>query len=147
MPAYLPVTQSFYNFWKIAPVFKTDKFYLLGHTQGLSPTDNFEFLADYNIVPGIHFLTELAGLSAKELPPASLQIGDQLIFKLDLSNQFDPKAVLIFKGDLEIGYIKKNHCKVFHKPGAENLKIFVKAIEKNGRIKKVFVKVKRHSSN
>ena len=105
------------------------------------PTDNFEFLADYNTVPGLHFLTDLAGLSAKELSPESIQIGDELIFKLDSSNLFDPEAVLIYKGDLEIGYIKKIHCKVFHKPGAEILKILVKAIEKNGRIKKVFVKV------
>ncbi len=136
-----PDIQSFYNFWEIEPQFKADKFYILGHTQGLLPTDNFEFLADYNIVPGIHFLTELAGLSAKELSPTSLQIGDELTFKLDPTNQFDPEAVLIYKGDLEIGYIKKIHCKVFHKPGAENLKIFAKAIEKNGKIKKVFVKV------
>ena len=86
-------------------------------------------------------MTELAGLSAKDLSPESLQIGDELIFKLDPSNQFDPDAVLIFKGELEIGYIKKIHCKVFHKPGAKNLKIFVRAIKKNGKIKKVFVKV------
>ena len=65
------------------------------------------------------------GLNAKDLSPESLQIGDELIIKLDPSNQFDPDAVLIFKGELEIGYIKKIHCKVFHKPGAKNLKIFV----------------------
>ena len=86
-------------------------------------------------------MTKLAGLSTKELSPATLQIGDELIFKFDSSNHFEPEAVLIYKDNLEIGYIKKIHCKVFHKPGAENLKIFVRAIEKNGKIKKVFVKV------
>ena len=58
-------------------------------------------------------MTELAGLSAKELSPESLQIGDELIFKLDPSNQFEPEAVLIYKGDLEIGYIKKSIAKSF----------------------------------
>ena len=42
-----PDIQLFYNFWEIEPQHKDDKFYMLGHTQGLQPTDNFEFLADY----------------------------------------------------------------------------------------------------
>ncbi len=56
-----PDIQNFYDFWEIEPQFKDDKFYLLGHTQGLLPTDNFEFLADYKPVEGLHFLTEIAG--------------------------------------------------------------------------------------
>jgi hypothetical protein len=136
-----PDVQIFYNFWEIEPQFIDDKFYLLGHKQGLLPTDNFEFLADYNIVPNLHFLTELAGLSTYQLSGNSLSVGDILRFEIDKENKYDNEAVKVFKGSLEIGYVKKIHCKVFHKPGAEKLKLSVKALDKNGKIKKVFIKV------
>ena len=136
-----PDIQSFYDFWEIEPEHKDDKFYMLGHTQGLQPTDNFEFLADYNIVEGLHFLTELAGLSAYQLPSGTLKEGDILRFQLEPDNIYDSEAVTIFKGETEIGHIKRIHCKIFHKPGAEKLKITVKAVDKNGIIKKAFIKV------
>jgi HIRAN domain len=136
-----PDIQNFYNFWEIDPHYKEDKFYLLGHTQGLLPTDNFEFLADYNIVDGLHFLTEIAALSKYKLPADTLEVGDTLRFEVDKKNEHDPDAVKIFKNKDEIGYVKKIHCRVFHKPGNEKLKLSVKAIDKNGTIKRVFVKV------
>ncbi len=136
-----PDIQAFYNFWEIDPQYKEDKFYLLGHTQGLLPTDNFEFLADYNIVDRLHFLTEIAALSINKLPSNILTVGDTLRFEVDKKNEHDPNAVKIFKNKDEIGYVKKIHCKVFHKPGNEKLRLSVKAIDKNGTIKRVFVKV------
>ena len=136
-----PDIQSFYDFWEIEPEHKDDKFYMLGHTQGLQPTDNFEFLADYNLVDGLHFLTELAGLSTYQLPSGSLKEGDVLRFELDKNNEFDKEAVTVFKGDTEIGHIKRIHCKVFHKSGSENLKLSIKSVDKNGIIKKAFIKV------
>ncbi|HEY4206943.1 MAG TPA: HIRAN domain-containing protein [Puia sp.] len=136
-----PDIQRFYTFWEIDSQYQDNKFYLLGHTQGLLPTDNFEFLAEYNIVDGLHFLTEVAGSSTNKLPAATLSEGDILRFEIDKDNEHDPEAVKVYKDDLFIGYIKKVHCRVFHKPGAENLKLFVKAIDKNGIIKRVFIKV------
>jgi hypothetical protein len=136
-----PDIQTFYDFWEIEPRHKDDKFYMLGHTQGLQPTDNFEFLADYNIVDGLHFLTELAGLSTYKLPSGTLKEGDALRFELDKDNEHDSHAVTVFKEDLEIGHIKKIHCRVFHKPGAEKLKLSIKSVDKNGVIKKAFIKV------
>ena len=136
-----PDVQNFYRFWEIEPEHQDDKFYLLGHTQGLLPTDNFEFLADYKIVDGLHFLTEIAGLSNLQLPSDALAIGDILQFKTEPANQYDPEAVMVFKDNKLIGYIKKVHCKIFYKPGAERLKLTVKALDKNGIIKKVFLKV------
>jgi len=136
-----PDIQSFYDFWEIEQAHKDDKFYMLGHTQGLQPTDNFEFLADYNLVEGLHFLTELAGLSTYQLPYGTLKEGDILRFELDKENEYDLEAVTIFKDDTEIGHIKRIHCKVFHKFGAEKLKLAVKSVDKNGIIKKVFIKV------
>jgi len=136
-----PDIQNFYSFWEIDPLQKENKFYLLAHTQGLLPTDNFEFLADYNPVEGLHFVTELAGLSKYMLPSDTLQLGDELRFEIDEKNEYDKEAVMVYKNDKLVGYIKKIHCRVFHKAGANRLKLSVKAIDKNGIIKRVFVKV------
>lgn len=138
-----PDIQTFFDFWEIEPQYKDDKFYLLGHTQGLQPTDNFEFLADYNVVDGLHFLTELAGLSSYQLPAGTLKEGDVLRFELDTNNEHDPEAVTVFKDDKEIGHIKRIHCRVFHKTGAKDLKLTIKSVDKNGIIKKAFIKVFR----
>jgi HIRAN domain len=113
----------------------------LGKTQGLVPTDNFEFLAEYNLTPDIHFLTELASLSSLQLPKGTLQIGDTLRFEKEPANSNDPYAVKVFKGDKEVGYIKKIHSKVFYESGADKLKLTVKAIDQNGVIKRAFLKV------
>lgn len=136
-----PDIQSFYDFWEVDQQHKENKFYMLGHTQGLQPTDNFELLADYNLVDGLHFLTELAGLSSYQLPSGTLREGDILRFELDKKNEHDIEAVTVFKQEQEIGHIKRIHCKVFHKPGAENLKLSLKSVDKNGIIKKAFIKV------
>lgn len=136
-----PDVQDFYDFWEIEPQYKDDKFYLLGHTQGLLPTDNFEFLAEYKISPTLHFLTELAGLSQYKLLPGEVKVGDVLTFKLDNENKFDGNAVKVICGAKEIGFIKKIHCSVFHQDKSHELKLTVKAFDKNGLIKRVFIKV------
>lgn len=141
-----PDIQAFYDFWEIEPAYKDDKFYMLGHTQGLQPTDNFEFLADYNLAEGLHFLTELAGLSNYRLPAGTLKEGDILRFELEDNNEYDSEAVTVFKGEKEVGLIKKIHCRVFRKPGSERLKLSVKSVDKNGLIRKVFIKVSLRSS-
>ena len=133
--------QSFYDFWEIDPKFKDDKYYLLAHTQGLSTTDNFEFLADYNPINGLHFMTELANVANKNIKAGTLISGDSLRYELDAKNEHDQWAVKVFRGQEELGYIKKIHCKVFHKPGGENLKLSIKALDQNGVIKRIFVKV------
>jgi hypothetical protein len=136
-----PDIQSFFNFWEVDETKAKDKFYLLGKTQGLLATDNFEFLAEYHLSPDLQFLTELASLSQLQLPKGSVQIGDQLRFEKDLKNPSDKFAVKAYKEELFVGYIKKIHCQVFHEPGGENLTITVKAIDQNGYIKRVFIKV------
>lgn len=133
--------QSFYDFWEIESQFKNDKFYLLGHTQGLLPIDNFEFLADYEPIEGLHFLTDLAGLSHNHVSPSTIQPNDSLRFELDIENRHDDNAVSVFKDDIFLGHIKKIHCKIFHKLNADRLQLKVKAVEKNGRLKRIFVKV------
>lgn len=136
-----PDIQSFFKFWEVDETKAQDKFYLLGKTQGLVPTDNFEFLAEYHLTPNVHFLTELASLSSLQLPKGTLQINDELRFEKEPTNSNDPFAVKVFKGDKEVGYIKKIHSKVFYEPGADKLKLTVKAIDQNGVIKRAFLKV------
>ncbi len=133
--------KDFLDFWEIDPKYKDEKFYLLAHTQGLSPTDNFEFLADYNRVKSLCFLTDMASLSVLKLPAGTIQKGDQLTYHLEKDNAHDKDAVKVFKGDTHIGYIKKIHSRVFHKKGIGTFKLTVKAVEQNGIITRVFVKV------
>ncbi len=132
---------DFYDFWEIDNKFKDDKFYLLAHTQGLNPTDNFEFLADYNPNKSLRFLTDLASLSSLKLSADSVKPGDILTYKMEPDNEFDDKAVKVFKGDKEVGYIKKIHSRVFYKQKGSLLKLIVKAVEQNGIIKRIFLKV------
>jgi hypothetical protein len=132
---------DFLEFWEIDKRFKDDKYYLLAHTQGLNPTDNFEFLADYNPTKSLRFLTDLAGLSVLKLPAKSLKPGDILTYSHEPDNVHDKYAVKIFKGNQHIGYIKKIHSKVFHKVHKKCFVLKVKAVEENGIIKQVFVSV------
>jgi hypothetical protein len=132
---------TFLDFWEVERDKAQDKFYLLGKTQGLVATDNFEFLAEYKLIPETHFLTELASLTKNLLPNGTLEIGDVLHFEKDTGNEYDKYAIRVLKGEKFIGYIKKYHCKIFHEVGAEKLKLSVKAIEQNGFIKRVFVRV------
>ncbi len=136
-----PDINSFYKFWEVDADKAQDKFYLLGKTQGLVSTDNFEFLADYKLVPGLHFLTEIAGLSKLQLPKGTFQIGEELQYELEPDNTKDKLAVKLLKHGREVGYIKKYHSKVFHDAGNSRLRLTVKAIDQNGVVKRVFIKV------
>lgn len=138
-----PDVDTFYKFWEIDKEKADDRFYLLGKTQGLVPTDNFEFLAEYKLIPNLHFLTDIAALSINDpkLTRDTIKVGDKLRFELEPNNPQDNFAVKVYKDDLPIGYIKKYHCKVFHEVGSERLNLTVKAIEQNGFIKKIFAKV------
>ena len=132
---------DFLQFWEVDPKYKDDKFYLLAHTQGLNPADNFEFLADYNPSKKLRFLTDLASLTVVKLDAGMIKNDDVLRYELDKGNEHDRFAVKVFKGDLLIGYIKKVHSRVFHKKGALNLTLKVKSVDQNGVIKRAFVKV------
>lgn len=132
---------DFYDFWQINREFVDDKYYMLAHTQGLLPTDNFEFLADYNPVNNISFMTDLAGLTGLKIPKGAVHIGDELLIQYERKNEFDKYAVRLLKNELVVGYIKKIHCKIFHKRKGYELKVIVKAIDENGIIKRIFAKV------
>ena len=136
-----PDVQKYLDFWAIDAKYKDDKFYLLAHTQGILSTDNFEFLAEFNPIKGLSFISEICGLSYLKLPSDFLSVGEELIWKLDKSNKYDSDAVNVFKGSTYIGNVKLVHCNVFHKTGKQKLRIRVKSIEKNGHLNRVFINV------
>ncbi|MFT3739534.1 MAG: hypothetical protein QM786_12310 [Breznakibacter sp.] len=131
---------DFYRFWKIAPQYKHDNFYMLAYTQGLLPIDNFEFLADFNPVAGLSFVTELSGLSSINPAPDCISVGNTLSYQLDPSNPYDHHSVKVFKDDLLLGYVKKVHSRVFHKT-QKTFSLTVRHIERNGMLKRVFFSV------
>ncbi|KAA6341260.1 hypothetical protein EZS27_010916 [termite gut metagenome] len=133
--------QKYYDYWEIEQAFKNDKYYLLAQTQGLLSTDNFEFVAEYNPIQNLRFISEICGLSHINLPSGLLNAGDELQWKLEKENSYDPYAVQLFKNGKEIGYVKTIHSKVFYHQNSCNIKIQVKSIEQNGYIKRVFIKI------
>ncbi|HCN83724.1 MAG TPA: hypothetical protein DIT07_08890 [Sphingobacteriaceae bacterium] len=131
---------TFLDFWEIPHKYADDKLYLLAHTQGWLPTDNFEFLADFNPTKKACFVTDLAGLTRLSIPSDRIAINDILTFKT-IPMKEDKYAVQVYKDDLFLGYIKKIHNRIFYKKTSHKLKIKVKAIEKNGILKRVFLKI------
>lgn len=136
-----PDVKDFYDFWHIDTSKKDDKFYMLAFTQGLLPTDNFEFLADFNPKEGLVFVTEIAGLSKTQVKSDDLSVGDIITYELDPHNEIDKFAVKLFKGNLFLGYIKLIHNRVFYKKSKMKPKLTVQSIEKNGIIKRAFIRV------
>lgn len=125
------------KFWEA--INTTDKFDLLALTQGLLPTDNFEFLGVYNPSKGFKFVSDLAGLTGLSLEKGTIAVGDVFNYEIE-SNQdgFKGWAVKVFKGNQHVGYIKNVHTNIFIK-ATNKIKLTVKALEQNGVIKNVFV--------
>lgn len=135
---------DFLRFWEAENV--TDMFDVLALTQGKSPTDNFEFLADYetNTQPIQSFITDLAGVYFQKLDAGSIYKGEILSFQKEPHNEFDKEAVAVYKGTLKLGYIKRVHNRVFHNPLYE-IRLSVKSFEQNGTIKQIMAKVEVHT--
>jgi len=133
--------QKYYDFWEIKPEYKEDKYYLLAHTQGLLATDNFEFLADYSPVKNLSFMSEICGFSYNRISPNILKEDDDLRWEFERQNEYDNKAVKVFKQSTFLGYVKIVHSGIFYKPGGKSLKIKVKSIDSNGFLNRVFIKI------
>ena len=131
--------KDFYNFWNIDLSKKENKYYMLAFTQGLLPTDSFEFLADFNPVKNLSFITEITNLTESQISSDKVSIGDILKYELEPENKYDKNAVRVFKNDLFLGRIKLIHCNVFHKT-KKSFSLNVQGIEKNGVLKRIFVK-------
>lgn len=136
-----PDRPEFLQFWEAEYV--VDIFDMLAFTQGKSPSDNFEFLADFLTVKTnkLTFITDLAGLSYLKISAGTVKIGDKLTYKKEIDNVFDKNAIAVFWGNVKLGYIKRIHNKVFNLK--RTLQLTVKAIDQNGIIKQIFVKVEK----
>ena len=131
--------QEYYSFWEVPKAAQKDTYRLLAYTQGILPTDNFEFLAEYYGVRGVRFVSELTGLSINQLENSSLQEGDDLEWKFESQNEFDSKAIALYKKGQMIGHVKRIHCHVFHLPCSNLLKVKVKKVEHNGHISRALI--------
>lgn len=132
-------SKEFYNFWNIDVSKVNHKFYMLAFTQGLLPTDNFEFLADFNPVKNLSFVTEITNLTESKINSDQVNIGDVLRYELEPENHYDKNAVKVFKDDFYLGHVKLIHCNVFHKT-KKTFKLQIQGVEKNGVLKRIFVK-------
>ena len=131
--------QSYYDFWEVPKKAQKDTYRLLAYTQGILPTDNFEFLAEYYGVKGVRFVSELTGLSVNELKEGCIQEGDELKWVPEPENLYDNKAVALYKNDQYLGHVKKIHSHVFYLPCSNQLKVKVKKVEQNGLITQVLI--------
>lgn len=131
--------QKYYNFWEIPDRHKKDIFYLLAYTEGLLPTDNFEFLVEFYGVKGIKIVSEITGFTENPLKTGTLKEGDLLNWECEPNNQYDNKAVILLKGKDKIGYVKKIHSHMFYLENANKLKVKIKKLEQNGHINKAFI--------
>ncbi len=131
----------YYSYWEIDSSREDDKYYLLAHTQGMLPTDNFELLAEYNTVKGLSFTSELCSLTRLKLPADTLEEGDLLRWEWDSVNKYDKFAIKVFKGNVFVGYVKRIHSRVFYKKKGSRLKIMVKSINRNGHLNRAFIKI------
>lgn len=136
-----PDREDFLKFWEADGI--EDIFDLLAFTQGKSPSDNFEFLADFLTIKedNFKFVSDLAGLSHLKIPKGSITIGDSLNYVHENENEKDKEAIAVYKGDVKIGYIKKVHNRIFKLK--RTLKLKVKAIDENGYLKQVFVLIEK----
>lgn len=132
--------KGFYDFWGVDVKYKNNKYYMLAHTQGILPTDNFELLADFNPIKGLTFISEITNLKEAQIPSDIIELGDKLSYELEKKNNFDKFAVKLFKNNYYLGHIKLIHNKVFHK-SKYPLNVNVHSIEKNGVLNKVFIKI------
>jgi hypothetical protein len=131
---------DFYKFWQLDTSKREDKYYMLAMTQGLLPTDNYEFLAEFNPKKGLVFVSEITGLSHSHVRTQDLHVGDHLDYQLEPDNEYDKYAVKVFKGGLFLGYIKTVHNRVFYK-AKKLLKITVHALEGNETLSRAFIKI------
>jgi hypothetical protein len=133
--------QDLLDFWEVEPQCKNDKFYILAMTQGLKQTDNFEFVAVFEYVEKLNFVTDIAGIRYSNFDLSKLKAGDMLYYEREPDNEYDKFAVkTIFKQEV-IGYIKQGHNEVFEKDVENKIKIEVKDIRNIDSDKQLFVRV------
>ncbi|GHS96565.1 hypothetical protein FACS189421_01840 [Bacteroidia bacterium] len=126
------------EFWDIKPEYKDNKLYVLAMTQGMTPTDNFEFLANFKLEQELEFITDIAGLTYSKFDLCRIKKGTEFTFEKENLKQ-DEYAVKVLFNKESVGYIKKGHNMVFHEKESNRLKLEVTHISKENN--QIFVRV------
>ena len=129
------------SFWLVEGNRISDQLYILAKTQGLLPTDNFEFVANYYSNQRCPFVTDIAGLSASDFDLATLEEGNYLSFELEQGNEYDKNAVAVYYKENKIGYIKQGHNIAFKRKDKSKVTIRVHKIIITPKIKKLYVRI------
>lgn len=132
---------DFYDFWLVDKNRIQDSLYVLAQTQGLSPTDTFEFVPIYFSSHKTSFITDIAGLSKINFDLSKLSIGDVISFKKEEDNPADANAILVCFNGENIGYIKQGHNKVFQRKNYRKIKLKVWGIVTIPGYEKLYVRV------
>lgn len=133
--------KKYYDFWELDMKLVEDQYYMLAYTQGMLSTDNFEFLADFYPIKSLCFVSEITSLTELKVTPNTVKVGDELRWIKESDNQFDRRAIKVYKGETLIGYVKKVHNRVFFKPSKGRLRIVVKSVDQNGSINRIFIRI------
>ena len=136
-----PDIKKLYDFWSVDEQKTDDVFYMLGKTQALLATDNFEFIPEYKSGIPLSFVTEVAGLSYHAIPKDYIKVNETLQLEKELTNSYDKDAIKVFAHNKFIGYIKIVHSSIIAKYDLNNVTVIVKSIDQNGIIKRIFVTV------
>ncbi len=136
-----PDVKNLYRFWEVDETKTDDIFYMLGKTQALLATDNFELIPEYKTSIPLSFITEVVGLTHNRVEKDFLQIGDVLQIEKDLTNSHDSFAIKTFKNEIFIGYIKAIHCEIISKTELSKITATIKTVDQNGVVKRIFVKI------
>lgn len=134
-----PDIQKYYNLWNIPADKTADKLYLLAKTQGIQAGDMFEFLADYNPIKNLSFISEICGLTHNKLRPDILQKGDILQWEKEKHTQ-DEYAIALYKNKEKLGYVKQIHNRIFYKT-KHTIQVKVISIETNGYLNKAYIQI------
>lgn len=65
---------------------------------------------------------------------AELEIGKELTIALDEENKYDARAILISYKDLKLGYVPREHNRIFYKMlkvGVDNIVVRVQGMDKS----------------
>lgn len=125
--------EAYFDAWHINREYKSKPLYMLAYTQGMLPTDNFEFLASFNPRKDFSLVTEVCQLSSDH----ALAEGDVLRY-VSVKNS---EVVKLYKGTMKIGEVKEVHARLFGK--AKNFVVRVHWIEKGDDSDRVFIHISR----
>lgn len=135
LQAARPDKEAYFDFWQVNNEFKSKPFYMLAYTQGMLPSDNFEFLASFNPRKDFSLVTELCDLTSNDLASGTLHPDDVLPYTYDRKSEL----ATVYKDKTAVGKVKVVHSRIFGK--TKQLVVRVHRLEKSEKGDRVFVRI------